>query len=254
MPNKVQSGTFAMVYLLASFYSGPVDVMQVELEPIMQHLKHCKGLSLDNLSILDSQALAVQQDFSVLIVQILLQHCLCFDDSYRQHASLQFPSHRPMPNGHKTRYFPLRAMMIEEATVHGNLAVHEDVYLTQLKLTDEQLSKTAILTINDVLTNQCIHGGQLCHIRDVTPWTRHEVFQISIGLFHLCLNLVWALLHVHRGTTSETGSLSYFFMLLEKTRLSAPHPDYHTLLATLMQVLNGLILDAWHRKSGFSSL
>jgi len=43
-------------------------------------------------------------------------------------------------------------------------------------------------------------------------------------------------------------------MLLEKARLSAPHPDYHTLLATLMQVLDGLIMDAWRRTSGFPSL
>jgi len=159
-----------------------------------------------------------------------------------------------MPNGHKTRYFPLCATTIEEATVQGNLAIHEDAYLNQLKLTDKQLSETAILTINDVLMNQRIRGGQLRCICDVTPWTRHEVFQISIGLFHLCLNLVRALLHVHRGTVSEIGSLSYFFALLEKTRLSAPHPDYHTLLATLMQVLDGLILDAWRCTSGFSSL
>jgi len=43
-------------------------------------------------------------------------------------------------------------------------------------------------------------------------------------------------------------------LLLEKTRLSAPHPDYHTLLAALMQILHGLILDAWWHTISFSSI
>ena len=43
-------------------------------------------------------------------------------------------------------------------------------------------------------------------------------------------------------------------MLLEKTHPSAPHPDYHTLLAALMQILHGLILHAWRRTISFSSI
>lgn len=43
-------------------------------------------------------------------------------------------------------------------------------------------------------------------VQDVNPFTR-------LGSFNLCLNLVWALLHVHPG--SIFGSLSVFFYLLE---------------------------------------
>ena len=35
-----------------------------------------------------------------------------------------------------------------------------------------------------------------------------KVFQLGFGLFHLCLNLVWALLHLHCGFMALTGSLS----------------------------------------------
>jgi hypothetical protein len=56
---------------------------------------------------------------------------------------------------------------------------------------------------------------------------------------------VWALLHVHHGSLAEPGSLTFFFALLEKTRLGGEHPDYHTLLAALTQILDGLVLNAW---------
>ncbi|KAI9436006.1 hypothetical protein H4582DRAFT_2112186 [Lactarius indigo] len=74
-------------------------------------------------------------------------------------------------------------------------------------------------------------------------------FQLGFGLFHLCLNLVWALLHIHRGSLDQTGSLSYFFALLEKTRLGGDHPDYHTLLSALTQILDGILLNAWRTES-----
>ncbi|KJA21725.1 hypothetical protein HYPSUDRAFT_102698, partial [Hypholoma sublateritium FD-334 SS-4] len=89
---------------------------------------------------------------------------------------------------------------------------------------------------------------------DTNAWNQHEVFQIGIGLFHLCLNFLWVLLNVHRGALSQTGSLTYFFSVLEKTRLGGEHPDYHSLLAAVMQILNGLMLNAWRQECGHLSL
>ena len=59
------------------------------------------------------------------------------------------------------------------------------------------------------------------------------------------MNMIWALLQNNRGTMSNLGSLSHYFSILEKTHLGGEHPDYHPLLWTLMQILNGLILNAW---------
>lgn len=69
-------------------------------------------------------------------------------------------------------------------------------------------------------------------------------------MFHLCLKLVWLLLHIHRGTLEQTGSLMYFFALLEKTRLGGKHPDYHSLLSSLTQIRDGLLLNAWRTECG----
>ncbi|KAJ7907711.1 hypothetical protein B0H13DRAFT_1879337 [Mycena leptocephala] len=123
-----------------------------------------------------------------------------------------------------------------------------------LKRDPESLSKYAIPGFHDQLTNARIRSGQLLRVKDVSAWERREIFQLGFGLFHLCLNLVWAILHVHRGSVNEEGSLSFFFLLMEKARLGNDQPDYHTLLAALMQVLDGLLLDAWMRECGFPTL
>lgn len=99
------------------------------------------------------------------------------------------------------------------------------------------------------------YGGQkTLRIKDVNSFTRLQFIQLGFGLFHLCLNLVWALLHVHRGSIHQIGSLSYFFTLLDRKQLGCEHPDYHTLLATLMQILQGTILNAWRVECGYPTL
>ncbi len=242
-PGKVTSGTFPVLYKVRN---GNPEHMKIA--PIMQRFKQAKGLKF----ILDIQPAVAQLHFihfqlKVAIVRVLIKYVKGFE-SYAKDPSLQHTPRRPMPKGYVTEQFPLRATTIEEATIRGNLLFHDDVYVTQLKRPADQLSEYAIPSINDQLTNARIRSGQILRAQDVDAWERREVFQLGFGLFHLCLNLVWALLHVHRGSLGDTGSLTYFFALLEKTRLGNEHPDYHTLLAALTQIFDGLILNAWRTK------
>lgn len=41
---------------------------------------------------------------------------------------------------------------------------------------------------------------------------------------------------------------------MEKTRLGGEHPDYHTLLSALTQILDGILLNAWRCESGHRDL
>jgi len=59
---------------------------------------------------------------------------------------------------------------------------------------------------------------------------------------------------MHRGSLEQMGSLAYFFALLEKTHLGGDHPDYHTLLSALTQILDGILLNAWRYESGHPNL
>ena len=143
----------------------------------------------------------------VNIVKILIKYVPGFSHLHK-HPNLQHQPCRPLPPNHKTKFFPLRVSTIEEASVKGNLLVHDDIYLIQLKRNPVDLNDLAIPEIHDQLTNARNRGAQAMRKKDLTPWTRQEIFQLGFGVFHLIMNLIWALLHTYRGTISQLGSLS----------------------------------------------
>ncbi|KAJ7469220.1 hypothetical protein FB451DRAFT_1039061 [Mycena latifolia] len=229
-PAKVQSGTFGIFYKLRN-----AILQHMLIAPIMKRFKASKGLEfnrdikpcLDHLSSFHDQLV-------ITVILCRITHNDGFEDVAKD-PQLQHTARRAMPVGYKTEGFPIHATTIPEVAVLDNLLYHDDVYLHQLGRTPESLSKYAIPGLR---------------AKDVDAWSRREICQLGFGLFHLCLNLVWAILHVHRGSVNDVGSLSYFFTLMEKTRLGNEQPDYHSLLAALTQVLDGLLLNAWLRECG----
>ncbi|KAF8169077.1 hypothetical protein BJ912DRAFT_934026 [Pholiota molesta] len=182
------------------------------------------------------------QGTAVNISIILFKYSPEFDNISGE-PLLQHKPRRPLPIGRKTRFYPLSVSTIEEASVTGNLHVHNNAYIEQLHHDPKTLGDNAIPSLNDQLTNARIRGMQSLRAKD-----------LAFGTFHLVMNLIWALLHTHKGTAAEHGSLTHYFNLLEKARLGNDRPDYHTLLAALTQILDGLILNAWRSECGFDSL
>ncbi len=217
----------------------------MKLAPIIEHFKRVKGLTYNHdLELTVIQRVSFHFQLVTIVVRVLTKYVKGFE-SFSKDRVLQHIPRRAIPKGYVTEQFPLHATTIEEATIRGNLLFHNDIYVTQLWRSIEELSEYAIPSINDQLTNSRIRSGQSLHSCDSTAWERREVYQLGFSLFHLCLNLVWALLHVHRGALGDPGSLTRFFTLLDKTRLGGDHPDYHTLLVALTQIFDGLILNAW---------
>jgi hypothetical protein len=243
-PAKVQSGTFGILYGLQN-----ATLDDLKLQPIIQSYRSCSGLSPQDLRLCHRQMIRLQHQFSVIILRVLFKYCDSYS-GYVSDAALQPLPQRPLPAGVKTKQYPLRTTTIDESSIIGNLMVHDDAYSVQLEKKPEDLGLYAIPSINDQSTNARIRGGQVTRVNDVDAWTRRDVFQLGFGLFHLCMNLVWALLHMHNGSLNQTGSLNYFFAVMEKARLGAEHPDYHTLFAALSQILEGIILNAWRDELG----
>jgi hypothetical protein len=246
--SKVQSGTFAVIYELAN-----ARAEDMRIRPMMNNLRRSSPLTITDLCpSIDSMRSYVAQTV-VNIIHILGKYVKGFDSQLLD-ASLQHIPRRPLPAGHKTVFHPLRATTIEEASIDGNLLVHDDVYLVQLKRSRDELSDIAIPSFNDQLTNARIRGGQFLRKKDVSSWERREVFQLGFGTFHLVMNLIWSVLETHRGSVVRIGSLAFFFAILDKARLGGEHPDYHTLLSALRQILHGLILNAWRTECGYPNL
>ena len=245
-PNKMQSGTFPVIYKLLN--AKPEDM---KLEPMISRLKNSAPLTISDLRPSKRSLESFISQSSINVARILFKYVKGFD-YIKNDPSLQHPTRRALTKGYKTKYYCLRASTIEEASVQGDILVHDNIYCIQLKLDvdDPIINIQAIPTINDQLTNARIRGAQAMRAQDVSFWEQRRIFQISFGVFHLVMNLIWALLQSHRGTTNDLGSLSFFFLILEKTRLGGEHPDYHTLLSSLMQIIDGLLLNAWQTECG----
>ncbi|KIJ57647.1 hypothetical protein HYDPIDRAFT_44852 [Hydnomerulius pinastri MD-312] len=228
----------------------------MRLRPILDRVTKASGLSF-NVDVRPdaNQMKSFDSHLRLHVINILLDSCPEFKHyKPRSDPLLRCGERRKMPKGYRTKQYPLRTSTIDESSVTGNIAVINDVYITQLKMSHEQLSDMAVPSINDQSTNARIRGAKALRTKDINPFTRLQCLQLGFGLFHLCMNLIWALLHVHRGSINQLGSLSYFFAVLDRTRLGCEHPDYHTLLATLLQILRGVILNAWKVDCGKLSL
>ncbi|KAJ7677145.1 hypothetical protein B0H14DRAFT_3177829 [Mycena olivaceomarginata] len=231
-PSKVTSGTFGVLYRLRN--AVPEHML---IAPIMKRFKASPGLHfnrdikpcLDHLVSFHDQLLIVS-------IHTLIKHIPGFE-YLAQNPLVQHKERRAIPVGYKTHQSPTRATTIEEATVRGNLLYHDEVYLNQFHRTSASLSTYAIPSFNDQLTNARIRAAQILRAQDTNAWNRREVFQLGFGLFHLCLNLP-----------------CIFFALMEKARLGNEQPDYHTLLAALTQIHDGLMMNAWRRECGSPSL
>ncbi|KAF7297687.1 hypothetical protein MKEN_01391900 [Mycena kentingensis (nom. inval.)] len=248
-PAKVQSGTVGFVYKL---YNAKREHML--LAPLMARFRQTPGLHLEkDLSSSLSDLRCIQNQQLGHVVQILAKYVPALERTSRD-TSLCIQPQRPLPSDHRTKFFPTRASTTAEGSVKGNLEYQEEVYTQQLKRSLQSLCILAIPCYGDQLTLSHIRSGKATRARDVTPWSRREVFQLGFGPFHLCLNLVWAVLHTHRGSINTPGSLAFFFALLEKKRLGGEQPDYHALLSALDQILDGIVLAAWESECGFESL
>ncbi|KAI9573491.1 hypothetical protein HD554DRAFT_2013121 [Boletus coccyginus] len=145
-PAKVQSGTFAILYEISG--ANPTDM---QLSPMLEQARQASDLTFNSdIRPTAMQWKSFQDQIRIHIIDILLACCQSFDTYQRpDSAILDHPKRRKMPKGHRTKQFPLRTSTIDESSVSGNIAVVNDVYITQLKITHEELSNQAVPSIND---------------------------------------------------------------------------------------------------------
>lgn len=225
----------------------------MELAPILERLRKSTDLTMAEFRPSVDALRAYLRQTTVRIAMVLSKYVKEFAKS-PEIAKFKYYPRRPLPLGVKNRFYPLRVCQIEEATIKGNLLLHDDIFLTQLQQLPQRLCRYALPSWNDQLTNARIRGCKAKRWGDSNEWTRREIFQLGLALFHLLMNLIWGILRIHRGSALESASLTYFFVIMDKTRLGGEKPDFHTLHAALIQILDGIILSAWQCECGFSTL
>ncbi|KAF8158783.1 hypothetical protein K438DRAFT_1620273 [Mycena galopus ATCC 62051] len=217
-PAKVQSGTYTIIYRLRN-----PNPCALNLSIILQRAQNATDLNFNrDLCPSFEQSRSSHHQFCSYLIRVLCRYENTFQ-SRRDDVELTSPPRRCLPAGYKTVQLPLKICTKEESSIKGNLA-----------------------SLN--------RGAKAIRMFDVNPFLRCQNFQLGIGLFHLCLNFAWALLNVHRGHVNHHGTLAHMFAILEKVRLGGQKPDYHSLVTALMQILDGLVLDAWRIECGYHSL
>ena len=247
-PAKVQSGTVSVIY--PAFNAHPNDM---SLRQIRENWCKTEGLSYAHDIRQTRDQLESHLEQLVVHTVRVLRHLKGSEDIVNR-REFQHLERRKLPTGYATKQYPLRASHIEEASVQGNIAVVNDIYISQLKMSEVDFDDRAIPCINDQLTNARLRTAQLSRTADDNAFTRLEFLQLGFGLFHAHMNLIWAVLSVHRGSFGTTGSLAYFFNILDLRRLGSARPAYYPLLAAFNWILDGLLLDCWAKECGCESL
>ena len=197
----------------------------------------------------------LESHFEQLIVHTIRVLChLKGSEGIINHPDFQHLPRWKLPAGHATKQYPLRASHIEEASVKGNIAVVNDVYISQLGMSENDFGDRVVPCINDQLTNARLRTAQLSRTSDNNVFTWLEFLQLGFGLFHAHMNLIWAVLNLHQGTFETVGSLAYFFNILDLHRMSSARPAYYLLLAAFNWIHDGLLLDCWAKECGCETL
>ena len=214
-PAKVQSGTVSVIYPALN-----ANLTDMALSKIRENWCRTEGLSYAH-DIRQTRE-QLESHFEQLVIHtVRVLHHLKGSKDITNHRDFQHPERRKLPAGHATKQFPLRASHFEEASVQGNIAVVNNIYVSQLQMLETDFDNRAIPCINDQLTNARLRTAQLSRTSDDNAFTRLEFLQLGFGLFHAHMNLIWAVLSIHRGSFETVGSLAYFFNILDLRRLGS---------------------------------
>jgi hypothetical protein len=250
-PARVITGTAMAIYPLRN-----ATLAAMRLQPILDRQALLEEITfMDDIRPSLANHRGVTSHVLLHIIEVLLDFCPAFRDHKRKYATLPELQHtrsRPPPAGYKTTQNPLRSTTTAESSVSGIINVYSEAYTRQLNFqpNDAALNASAIVSINDQATNAMFRAAQNMRRGDLTAFSRMQLLQFGPGMFHALLNFAWILLAIHRGHEDTPGSLDYYIKGLQKKRHGAAHPDYHSLKATLMQVLSGLLLLAWEEVCG----
>ena len=145
MPSKVQSGTFPVIYELLN-----ANPEHMKLEPMIARFKMSSPLTMSDVRPRKEALRSFRLQSAINISDVLFKYVEGF--AYvKDHSCFQHPARRAIPKGHKTKFYCLRATTIEEASVEGNLLVHDDIYRVQLKLDPHDSSLKVILRHHTVI-------------------------------------------------------------------------------------------------------
>ena len=175
-PAKVQSGTVSVIYPALNTDPGDMSLSQI-------CDNWCKMEGLLYPYDIRQTCEQLESYFGQLVVHVVwVLHHLKGSEAIIDHEDFQHLERQKLPVAHMMKQYPLRASHIEEASVQGNIAVVNNIYISQLQLSETDFDDRVIPCINNQLTNAWLRTAQLSCTSDNNAFTRLEFLQLGFGL------------------------------------------------------------------------
>lgn len=243
--------------LSASLLTLPhAHVEDMLLEPIIA--RRCASenqFEMDDIMPNKEQRESILHQAAILAVQCLTKHTSDFK-KYADEPLFQFPRRQPLPDGHRTRTFPVMSSIGENFAIARFTVLIKDTYVTKLHLDEESFEKRAIPSINDAMANVNIRRAQTSPSTTEADRRLLNSLQLGPGLNDILRKMVAQMIknHCPKGSGSMHG-LASFFKTINKSHLALARPqDHDAAVSALEAVLGASFLDCWRTNCGYDSI
>lgn len=223
-----ESGTTATVVMMDDYITSDC------IKSSYQHL-HLDDLIPDEDSVEHIKALSEKA-----LIDVLMRSSKTFEVCRRSPPTLQ-----PLKPA-KTITHPLPSMLINQATVAGNLEVLNTVMEQTLQLRQNWFDEDrTIVVAGDQLTVSRVSTVKEYKAIDVSPYHRLQYALPMLQLFHLKMAFCKLIMETHWGSPTQPGSLQFNKLLLRRKRVLPTNFDFHAADELLRHTFEAIVRRIW---------
>ena len=223
-----ESGTTATVVMMDSYISSESikpSYQQLCLNDLIPH-----GDSFAHIQAVSEKAL----------IDVLVQSSEAFESSRRSSPT------RHLLTVVETVTHPLPSMLIDQASVVGNLEVLNTVMEKTLRLHQDWFNNDhKVLIAGDQLTVSRVSKVMEYKAIDISPYHRLQYALPMLQLFHLQMAFCDLILKTLWGSARQPGSLLFNKLLLKRKRVSLTSFDYHAADELLRHTFEAIVKRIW---------
>ncbi|KAI0761243.1 hypothetical protein BC629DRAFT_1443562 [Irpex lacteus] len=223
---------------------------------LVSNMKQASALDMKDVLLFDTEAAEYRSLLIHTIIRVIVTHGGSSFEKFQEHVNASLPVTAEQIPVHKTEYYPLPAMEIDESSVVGNADVVEAIsQLLAYDLESPEYLRTVRIYCSDQLSMARVRTVAHNRVGHDAPQQAHvNIVQVP-GLFHAQMHVVSSCLEAHWGLPGagarDPGSLGFHNTIIDRKPivLSSP-PPYRTCRDLIFVSLYARILHRLELVSG----
>ena len=159
---------------------------------------------------------------------------------------------------HRTQYQQYGAIMADEGTIEGTYTVHDELFLKQGGLGDDEFTRRLFLVFGDQLTSLRMRSVKAQQALAQRLYDRRDWLLGIPGWFHIQLNLMYTIIRTH-WSTSGAGDQSHHTLhsdseMWGRTKSSHENAKYHLMEPIIAQGFTSRVIALFYdamKRAGF---